>query len=66
MEIVSQDGTGMRRRGCSYIKQEFLPEESFRSWRNYVNALKETPTRFMNRVLTRSDDQAELEAKSQS
>ncbi|XP_074335728.1 cationic amino acid transporter 1-like [Apium graveolens] len=56
----------MRRRGCSYIKQPFLPEDSFRSWGNYVNALKQTPARFMNQVLTRSGDQAELEAKYRS
>lgn len=66
MDVVSQDGTGTRKRGCSYIKQAFLPEESFRSWGNYVNALKQTPARFMNQVLTRSGDQAELEAKSRS
>lgn len=58
--------TGVRRRGCSYAKNDFLPEESFKSWGNYVNALKQTPTRLVDRVLTRSADQAELEVKARS
>lgn len=66
MGVLSEDGTGLRRRGCSFSKEDFLPEESFKSWGNYVTALKATPTRFMDRVLTRSADQAELEAKSRS
>lgn len=68
MGVGSEDGpsTGIRRRGCSCSKDDFLPEESFKSWGNYVNALKETHTRLIDRVLTRSGDQAELEAKSQS
>ncbi|PPS14267.1 hypothetical protein GOBAR_AA06337 [Gossypium barbadense] len=38
-----------------------------RSWGNYVQALKETPNRFMNRVLTRSLDSTELhEIKARS
>ncbi|KAK6254186.1 hypothetical protein QUC31_015906 [Theobroma cacao] len=51
---------GIRRRGCSCTKDDFLPEESFKSWGNYVQALKETPSRFMDRVLTRSLDSTEL------
>lgn len=66
MGFVSEDGTGMRRRGCSCSKEDFLPEESFKSWENYVKALKETPARLWDRVLTRSGDQAEIEAKSRS
>ncbi|KAL1833971.1 hypothetical protein DCAR_0104105 [Daucus carota subsp. sativus] len=66
MGVLSEDGTGLRRRGCSCSKEDFLPEESFRSWGNYVSALKQTPSRFMDRVLTRSADQAELEVKSRS
>ncbi|XP_021287147.1 cationic amino acid transporter 1-like [Herrania umbratica] len=58
---------GIRRRGCSCTKDDFLPEESFKSWGNYVQALKETPTRFMDRVLTRSLDSTELhEIKARS
>lgn len=66
MGVLSEDGTGLRRRGCSCSKEDFLPEESFKSWGNYVSALKATPSRFMDRVLTRSADQAEMEAKSRS
>ncbi|KNA07936.1 hypothetical protein SOVF_167250, partial [Spinacia oleracea] len=47
-----------RFRGCS--KNDFLPEESFQSWSNYMSALKETPARFMNRLTTRSLDDTEL------
>ncbi|XP_062095376.1 cationic amino acid transporter 1-like [Humulus lupulus] len=58
---------GLRRRGCSCTKDDFLPEESFQSWGNYVRALKETPTRFINRVTTRSLDSEELvEMKARS
>ncbi|KAL9224401.1 hypothetical protein vseg_000437 [Gypsophila vaccaria] len=50
---------------CS--KLDFLPEESFQSWSNYVTALKETPTRFIDRVKARSEDSSELhEVKSKS
>ncbi|KAI3466864.1 hypothetical protein Pfo_023527 [Paulownia fortunei] len=55
-----------KRRGCTCTKDDFLPEESFKSWGNYVNALKETPTRLVDRVLTRSSVQAELEVKARS
>ncbi|KAK4421051.1 Cationic amino acid transporter 1 [Sesamum alatum] len=55
-----------RRRGCSCTKDDFLPEESFKSWGNYVNALKETPARLVDRVLTRSSEQGELEVKARS
>ncbi|KAJ8546542.1 hypothetical protein K7X08_032616 [Anisodus acutangulus] len=57
---------GVRRRGCSISKDDFLPEESFRSWGNYVNALSNTPARLLDRVVTRSDEQDELEAKERS
>lgn len=65
---VGTEGTteGIRRRGCSYSQGDFLPEESFKSWGNYVKALKDTPTRLVDRVLTRSGDQAELEVKARS
>ncbi|KAL3616842.1 catalase A [Castilleja foliolosa] len=55
-----------RRRGCSCTKDDFLPEESFQSWGNYVNALKQTPGRLANRVLTRSTVEAEMEVKTRS
>ncbi|KAK8699847.1 hypothetical protein V6N13_018258 [Hibiscus sabdariffa] len=60
-------GVTVRRRGCSCTKDDFLPEQSFKSWDNYFRAIKETPTRFMDRVLTRSLDSTELhEIKARS
>ncbi|KAK9714396.1 hypothetical protein RND81_06G091100 [Saponaria officinalis] len=56
-----------RSRGCTCTKDDFLPEQSFQSWSNYVSALKETPSRFMDRVTARSLDRTELyEVKGQS
>ncbi|XP_073027638.1 cationic amino acid transporter 1-like [Primulina eburnea] len=55
-----------RRRGCSCTKDDFFPEESFQSVNNYVKALKQTPFRFIDRMLTRSNVQAELDAKARS
>ena len=61
------DGGGLRKRGCSCSKDDFLPEESFQSWRNYYNALKSTPARLKDRVLTRSLETTELhEVKARS
>ncbi|TQD75186.1 hypothetical protein C1H46_039283 [Malus baccata] len=61
------DDEGIRRRGCTYRRNDFLPEESFQSWWNYVHALCQTPGRFMDRVLTRSADSTELvEMKARS
>ncbi|KAJ0018762.1 hypothetical protein Pint_11112 [Pistacia integerrima] len=58
---------GLRKRGCSCTKNDFLPEESFQSWGNYVQALKETPLRLKDRILTRSLDTTELfEIKARS
>lgn len=57
---------GIRRRVCSCTKDDFLPEESFKSWGNYANALIQTPTRLIDRILTRSEDEEELEAKLRS
>ncbi|KAF5944847.1 hypothetical protein HYC85_018924 [Camellia sinensis] len=59
-------GEGIKRRGCTFSKGDFLPEESFQSWANYGKALKQTPARLMDRVLTRSLDSAELEVKARS
>ncbi|PIN11638.1 Amino acid transporter [Handroanthus impetiginosus] len=60
-------GSGlMRRRGCACTKDDFLPEESFKSWGNYVSALKQTPARLVDRVLSRSSVEDELEVKSRS
>ncbi|KAM1422509.1 hypothetical protein ACFX2I_004632 [Malus domestica] len=61
------DDEGIRRRGCTYRRNDFLPEESFQSWWNYVHALCQTPGRFVDRVLTRSADSTELvEMKARS
>ncbi|KAL5577358.1 hypothetical protein UlMin_019057 [Ulmus minor] len=60
----SGDGGGIRRRGCSCSKDDFLPEESFQSWGNYVKAIKETPFRLKDRFLTRSSDKSELMKKT--
>ncbi|KAL5577367.1 hypothetical protein UlMin_019066 [Ulmus minor] len=55
------------KRGCRCTKDDFLSEESFRSWGNYVKALKETPFRFTDRVMSRSGDNTELvEMKARS
>ncbi|XP_050368350.1 cationic amino acid transporter 1 [Argentina anserina] len=60
-------GYWLRRRGCTCSKEDFLPEESFESWGNYVNALKATPARFKDRFLTRSADSTEIvEMKARS
>lgn len=58
---------GVRRRGCSCSKDDFLPEESFKSWGNYGRALAEIPARLKDRVLTRSLDTTEMnEIKARS
>lgn len=58
---------GLRRRGCSCTKDDFLPEESFKSMGNYFKALKETPSRFIDRLMTRSQDSVEIhEMKARS
>ncbi|KAI4303674.1 hypothetical protein MLD38_039274 [Melastoma candidum] len=54
-------------RVCSCWKGGFLPEESFKSFGNYLNALKETPMRLKDRILARSHDAAEIhEVKARS
>ncbi|PHT55646.1 Cationic amino acid transporter 8, vacuolar [Capsicum baccatum] len=66
IEVTESGGGGMRRRNCACTKDDFLPEESFKSWGNYAKALSETPKRLIERALTRSNDEAELEAKARS
>lgn len=64
---ASSEGEGIKRRGCSCTKKDFLPEESFKTWGNYGRALKETRMRLTNRILTRSLDHTELhEVKARS
>lgn len=58
---------GVRRRGLTFRKNDFFPEESFKSWDNYARAIMETPWRLMDRVLSRSQDHTELvEMKARS
>ena len=51
-------GTGLRNR----FKAAFLPEPSFESWGAYRQAVGSTPTRFWNRLLSRSSDAQETDA----
>ncbi|KAJ9140856.1 hypothetical protein P3X46_031451 [Hevea brasiliensis] len=65
-EAIGGDN-GVRRRGCSCTKSDFLPEESFQSMGNYFQALRETPMRFKDRLLARSMDSTEInEVKARS
>lgn len=61
------EGGGVRRRGCTFRRNDFFPEESFKSWGNYGRAVMETPFRLKDRVFTRSKDHTELvEMKARS
>ncbi|KAG6607561.1 Cationic amino acid transporter 5, partial [Cucurbita argyrosperma subsp. sororia] len=53
-------GEGIKRKSCGCSKQDFLPEESFKSWRNYTKALKVTPARLLDRLTARSGEHIEL------
>ncbi|XP_058092693.1 cationic amino acid transporter 1-like [Magnolia sinica] len=58
---MGADGGGaVKRRSCLCNKEDFLPEESFKSWGNYTKALSETGMRLKDRILTRSLDDTEL------
>ncbi|EPS73602.1 hypothetical protein M569_01155 [Genlisea aurea] len=61
-----EEASSTRRRLCTCTKDDFLPEESFKSWGNYVTALRETPSRLVDRVFTRSSVEEELEVKKRS
>ncbi|XP_010245195.1 PREDICTED: cationic amino acid transporter 1-like [Nelumbo nucifera] len=56
----SNDGDAIKRRGCRCSKDDFFPEESFRSWGSYVKALRETVPRLKSRAFARSLDEIEL------
>ncbi|KAJ8762642.1 hypothetical protein K2173_010663 [Erythroxylum novogranatense] len=61
------EGEATSRRGCSCTKNDFLPEESFESWGNYLQALRQTPMRLKDRLVSRSLDSTELnEVKARS
>ncbi|XP_027916709.1 cationic amino acid transporter 1-like [Vigna unguiculata] len=58
---------GVRRRGLTFRRNDFFPEESFKSWENYARAIMETPWRLKDRMLSRSEDHTELvEMKARS
>ncbi|KAL2340148.1 hypothetical protein Fmac_008088 [Flemingia macrophylla] len=44
-----------------WSKQDFLPEESFQSWNNYLVALSQTQLRFKDRLFSRSDEATETQ-----
>ncbi|KAK7411722.1 hypothetical protein VNO78_03159 [Psophocarpus tetragonolobus] len=65
MEQREEEGGGegattRRRRACTFQKNDFLPEKSFRSWAHYARALKDTPLRLRERVVTRSSEHLEV------
>ncbi|XP_057500905.1 cationic amino acid transporter 1-like [Actinidia eriantha] len=53
-------GNTVKKRACGFSKDNFLPKESFQSWGNYANALRNTTTRFKDLLLARSLDHLEL------
>ncbi|RWW35984.1 hypothetical protein BHE74_00059030 [Ensete ventricosum] len=60
-------GGKQRREGCCSTKDEFLPDESFQSWANYMKALRETGMRLKDRIAARSMDDTEInEVRSRS
>lgn len=67
MSAGTESGLARRRRWRFTLKKDdFLPEESFKSWDSYVSALKQTPARLADRVLSRSSLEEELEVKARS
>lgn len=58
--MVVDEVAAVRRRGCTFQKNDFFPEESFKSWGSYGKSMMETPWRLKDRVLNRSSDQMEL------
>ncbi|KDP34945.1 hypothetical protein JCGZ_09233 [Jatropha curcas] len=59
--IIVHNSDGLKKRGCGCRKDDFLPEESFKNWRNYVKALSSTKERLKDRILSRSKDSLELD-----
>ncbi|GAB2214041.1 hypothetical protein Droror1_Dr00018374 [Drosera rotundifolia] len=49
-----------RRRCCTLTKNDFLPEKSFSSWRDYLSALRATPSRFVHQLTNRSLEEQEI------
>ncbi|KAJ0018443.1 hypothetical protein Pint_11913 [Pistacia integerrima] len=62
MGSVGEHGEEVRQRSYwRWSKQDFLPEESFQSWDNYLHALSQTRFRFKDRLISRSDDANEID-----
>eukprot|EP01018_Ginkgo_biloba_P002081 Gb_15566 [translate_table: standard] len=57
--LKERKGAESKRWRCG--REDFIPEESFRSWENYVNALSQTGTRLKDRLFSRSDEVSEVE-----
>ncbi|CAL1402930.1 unnamed protein product [Linum trigynum] len=53
--------TKAKNRRCFCDKDDFLPEESFKNWGNYFNALSNTIPRLKDRLVSRSLDSLELQ-----
>ncbi|KAI3440289.1 uncharacterized protein J3R85_003924 [Psidium guajava] len=63
MKSFSEESTNDQVGGNSYwrwSKQDFFPEESFKSWGSYRSALRQTCFRLKDRIKSRSDDATEL------
>lgn len=58
--MMHENDYTVRKRSCGCNKDDFLPEESFKSWRNYTKALLDTKIRLKDRLLARSLDHLEL------
>lgn len=58
---AGEQGNTVKKRFCGCSKDDFFPEQSFQSWKNYTQALRETKTRLKDRLLARSSDQLELQ-----
>ncbi|KAM7271057.1 hypothetical protein ACFE04_030271 [Oxalis oulophora] len=66
---MAEDSNGLKKRTCTRFcsKDNFFPEESFKSWGNYTKALCSTKSRLKDRFLARSNDDYELnEVRSRS
>lgn len=61
MGSTGEQGAEVQQRSYwRWSKQDFLPEESFQSWGNYKYALSQIHFRFMDRLISRSDDVNEI------
>ncbi|KAK6931963.1 Cationic amino acid transporter, C-terminal [Dillenia turbinata] len=64
---VSNETQTLRRSYWRWSKQDFFPEESFKTWGNYQYAVSQTCFRFRDRLTSRSEDDNEIsELRKQS